>query len=65
VLGACLSALQRYAEAEPLLQGSYATFKARFGPQHKRTQPVIRYLMNLYEAWGKPEKAAEYRALRP
>jgi serine/threonine-protein kinase len=64
-LGACQAALQRYEEAEPLLVESYATLKARRGDQDRRTRRTLQYLIDLYEAWGNPEKAAQYRAHLP
>jgi serine/threonine-protein kinase len=65
LLGACLAARQRYDEAEPLLVASYATLKARRGDQDRRTRRALQYLVDLYQAWGKPEKAAQYRTLLP
>lgn len=61
-LGSCLAALRRYDEAELLLVESYATLKAK---RHKLTQKTLKQLIALYEAWGKPEKAAQYRPLLP
>jgi serine/threonine-protein kinase len=54
-LGASLAAQRRYADAEPLLAESLAGLRGR---------PVARQaaarLVHLYEAWGRPEKAAAY-----
>jgi tetratricopeptide (TPR) repeat protein len=61
-LGACLTDLQRYAEAEPLLKTSYATLEKERGPDQPETQRARRYLAHLYEAWDKPEQAVLYRA---
>ncbi|HLG14769.1 MAG TPA: serine/threonine-protein kinase [Blastocatellia bacterium] len=63
VLGGCLAALKRYDEAEPLLVESYATLKAKRGDRDRTTQQTLKRLISLYEAWGKSEKAAPYRAL--
>ena len=49
-----------HEEAEPLLLDAYA--KVRPGGVGSE---VLSYLAELYDAWGKPEKAAEYRALLP
>jgi serine/threonine-protein kinase len=65
LLGACLTALQRYEEAEPLLVVSYTTLKARRGDQDRRTRRTLQYLIDLYQAWGKLEKTAQYRTLLP
>jgi serine/threonine protein kinase len=56
----------KLAEAEPLLLSSYEGLRARdqtiptrgTGRQAKALERVVQ----LYEAWGKPEKAAEWRA---
>jgi tetratricopeptide (TPR) repeat protein len=61
LLGDCLSALGRYAEAEPLLLGSYEKLK---DVQGRRMREALDRIVKLYEAWGKPEKAAEWRAKR-
>lgn len=62
-LGGCLAALKKYDEAEPLLTSSYATLKAKRGERNRTTQETVKRLVALYEAWGKPEKVAQYRAL--
>jgi tetratricopeptide (TPR) repeat protein/tRNA A-37 threonylcarbamoyl transferase component Bud32 len=61
-LGECLSAQRRYAEAEPLLVESHATLDSRFGARDPRTVTALRRLSGLYEAWGKPDRAAQFRA---
>lgn len=63
MLGECLTAQQRYAEAEPLLLESYPVLKAKLGEQHARTVDALRRLVALYEAWGQPDKASDYRAM--
>ena len=52
-----------YAEAEPLLLAGYEGMKAREAkvPKPRLTQAGER-IVKLYEAWGQPEKAAEWRA---
>jgi serine/threonine protein kinase len=66
LLGASLLGQREYAEAEPLLIRGYEGLKSRevWGfPQIKKTVPeAAARLVQLYEAWGKPEKAAEWRA---
>jgi predicted RNA-binding protein with PIN domain len=55
----------RYAEAEPLLVEGYQGMKAR----KKRIAAQDRYqldnarewIIQLYQSWGKPEKAAEWK----
>jgi len=63
LLGACYSEAKRFEEAEPLILGALPIIEQNFGPDHARTQAAVRRLISLYEAWGKPEKAAEYRSL--
>jgi tetratricopeptide (TPR) repeat protein len=60
LLGGCYTKLKRYDEAEDLLLRSYRIIDQQFGEKHRRTQAVLRRIVELYEAWEKPEKAAEY-----
>ena len=62
-LGECLTTQKRFAEAEPLLVESYASLKSRLGQRDPRTAEALQRLVKLYEAWGKPAQAAQYRAL--
>jgi serine/threonine-protein kinase len=62
-LGECLTTQKRYAEAESLLNESYASLNKRLGQRDPRTTEAARRMANLYEAWGKPGQAAQYRAL--
>jgi serine/threonine protein kinase/tetratricopeptide (TPR) repeat protein len=61
-LGKCLTALRRYDEAEPLLLECYPVMKEEYSEDHQRTKDVLEAIIRLYEAWGKPEKADEYRS---
>ena len=63
LLGASLTALGRYAEAEPLLVDAQGVLKHIPGPQGREAKATLTRLVALYEAWGRPEKAAAYRAL--
>ena len=66
LLGASLLGQREYAEAEPKLIRGYEGLKSRkVGgcPQLNKAVPeAAARLVQLYEAWGKPEKAAEWRA---
>ena len=62
-MGRCLTLQGRYAEAEALLLSVYPLLQERLGPSHRRTQGTVAALVELYEAWGRPDKAAECRAL--
>ena len=62
MLGRALAAQKRFAEAEPLLLASWQTFNRLRGATDYWTGVARKHLDNLYEAWGKPEKAAALRA---
>ena len=60
--GACLTELKRYEEAELLLLEAYDIMHAGLGDEHQRTRGAVEKLIKLYEAWDKPDQAAEFRA---
>jgi serine/threonine-protein kinase len=62
-LGGCLTALRRYDEAEPRLLESYSVLQAKRGDKSTPTQQCLARLISLYKVWGRPDKAAQYRAL--
>jgi tetratricopeptide (TPR) repeat protein len=66
LLGGSLLGQKKYAEAEPLLLAGYDGMKQREGkilPIYKyRLTEAIERLVQLYEAWDKPGKAAEWKA---
>ncbi len=64
-LGECLTRLGQFAEAEPLLVSSYETLEAARGRQFPETADALRRIIDLYTAWGQPDKAAEYQAKSP
>ena len=64
VLGGCLAAEGRYEEAEPLLVESLPIIHDRWGKQQKHTLKALDRIVSLYEAWDKPQKAAQFRAIR-
>ncbi len=63
-LGECLVGLGRYEQAEPLLVESLPIIRERWGEQQQHTLRALDRTISLYEAWDKPQKAAQYRALR-
>ena len=65
LLGACLKALGRVGEAEPLLVRSYGDVLKWWGPEDYRTREAHARIVELYREWGKPEKAVEWRAQTP
>ena len=60
--GQCLTALERYKEAEALLVPAYEGLAASLGPQHEQTGKALAYVIDLYEAWGKTEAVDAWRA---
>lgn len=65
MLGNTLAAQKKYAEAEPLLLSGYDGMKVRENriPEDARIRLVecIQGLIDLYAAWDKPDRAAEWR----
>lgn len=62
-LGRCLAMQRRFSEAEPLLRDSYETVVAN-SPTTPFIPQMLDRLIDLYDAWGRPERADSYRALR-
>lgn len=65
VLGAGLAAQKRYPEAETALLSAYEEMRRREASiatgDRFLVERAIRWIVELYEDWGKPEKAAEWR----
>lgn len=61
-LGACLTGLQQYEEADSLLLASYAILNQQAASGDPRTVEVLEHLVALYDAKGQPDDAAIYRA---
>ena len=62
VLGGSLAAQRRFEEAEPLLVQSYPVLAKDQGNGAKRASEALKRATDLYIAWGKPERAAEFQA---
>ncbi len=60
-MGASLTELGRFAEAEPHLLASHQIMIATFGEEHQRSEWVRDRLANLYDAWSRPADADRYR----
>jgi hypothetical protein len=65
LLGGALAAQGRYAEAEPLVVPGYEGMKERASritalDQFRLREAAVR-AVRLYEGWGKPEQAAEWK----
>jgi serine/threonine protein kinase len=61
-LGMTLLKEKRYAEAETHFLRARAIREQRLGPTAAPTQQIIGNLVTLYEAWGKPDKAAALKS---
>ncbi|MEE8154216.1 MAG: serine/threonine-protein kinase [Phycisphaerales bacterium] len=57
--GACLTKLEQFPEAEERLLAAYERLKETIGEGEQQT---LQRLVELYEAWGKPDEAAQWRA---
>jgi len=55
----------RYDKAEPLLLEAVEGRRIKLGDKHPHTLESWKNLIDLYKAWGKPEKAAEWRSKLP
>ena len=60
-----LGKLKRYDEAEQLFRTAITGQERVLGRQHPTTRRTVAKLVAMYEAWGKSEKAAEWRAKLP
>ncbi|MEE8524353.1 MAG: hypothetical protein V3T72_10515 [Thermoanaerobaculia bacterium] len=55
---------RRQREAgERLLLGGYEAVQRKLGDRSPFTREILGWIVDLYEAWGKPEKVGEYREL--
>jgi serine/threonine protein kinase/Tfp pilus assembly protein PilF len=65
MLGASLAGQKKYTEAEPLLMEGYQGLIERKGrmdvPDWYYVDRAHEWLVHLYQAWGQPEKAAEWK----
>jgi eukaryotic-like serine/threonine-protein kinase len=63
LLGAALTALARYNEAETVLLEARKDLEAASPPSRRDVDANATRLVDLYVAWGKRDEAARYRAL--
>ncbi len=61
-LGACLAATRRQNEAERLLLDGLSILTTRYGANHAETALARNRVVDLYDAWGRPDQAARHRA---
>ena len=62
-LGACLTTLERYEEAERFLVDSFEQLQSRLGVRDQNTLQTLNRLIRLYESAEAYDAAAEYCAL--
>jgi serine/threonine protein kinase/tetratricopeptide (TPR) repeat protein len=63
LLGAALTALRRYDEAEVLLLDARQDLETLRASRPVDVKPTLARLVDLYLVWGKPDRAAAYRTL--
>ena len=61
--GRCLTALGRWADAERELLAAYDALRTAGGAAGPGVRSAARRLVELYDKWGRPERAEPYRAL--
>ena len=64
-LGVLYKEQARYDYAELLFREALEGRRLKLGDTHLHTKESLNNLIELYEAWGKPEKAEEWRAKLP
>jgi len=63
--GGCMIQAERFDEAESHLLEHFPAIERQLGADHHATLRARKRIVELYERWGKPEKADEYRAKNP
>lgn len=63
--GTFLRDQKRFSEAEARIVRGYEVMRDGLGAEARRTLLVLDTLVQFYEKWGKPARAAEYRKLIP
>ena len=61
--GRCLRLQGQYDEAETVLLEAYENLQRTLGDEHFRTQEAVKNLVELYDAWQRPDDADKYRKL--
>ncbi len=52
---------KQFPQAEAALSEAYPVLLQLYGPSNRRTHRSVESLVHLYEAWGKPDQAAEWK----
>ena len=64
LLGACLTAEKRYAEAEPILLEAF-TAQSQPGMGSRAPARTRQRILNLYRAWGRADAAEAFEKSHP
>jgi len=56
---------QRHEQVEPLLVDALPTLQDILGPDHYVPRRVLQTIVELYDSWGKPDRAAFCRSMIP
>jgi len=64
LLGACLTAQKKYPEAETVLLDAWSA-QSKSGTTGRGPARTHQRVLDLYEAWGRPDKAAAFRRENP
>ncbi len=54
---------RKFDQAEPLAMECHERYQGVYGSTHRLTREVATIIVDLYDAWGKPEQGAEWRKL--
>ena len=65
LLGALLAGQGSFEAAEPLIMNGYHEIERSPDVPRVLVQKALLRIVDLYEAWGRPDKAAEWRAMLP
>jgi tetratricopeptide (TPR) repeat protein len=63
LLGDCLSRMGRFEEGEPILLDALSKLKDAKDSPSTYLDHVLKGLVQLYTAWGKPDRVHEYQAM--
>jgi len=57
--------MKNFSEAEELLLASYQPLREKYPERNQAIRQTAEDLILLYENWGKPERADDYRQVVP
>jgi tetratricopeptide (TPR) repeat protein len=65
LLGDCLAAQQKYADAEPLVLSGYETLRNAADAPAEQVREAHARVVALYKAWGRPDEAGRWKEQPP